>query len=41
LLFPPGPKLAEAASGDSVMVKLEALMPDGKPAARNSSTRRA
>ncbi len=33
VLFPPGPKLAESAAGDSVMVKLEALMPDGKPAA--------
>lgn len=33
VLLPPGPKLAEAAAGDSVMVKLEALMPDGKPAA--------
>lgn len=33
VLLPPAAKLAEAASGDSVMVKLEALMPDGKPAA--------
>lgn len=33
VLIPPGAKLVEAAADDSIMVKLEAMMPDGKPAA--------
>lgn len=33
VVLPPLAKLVEAAAGDSVMVKLEAMMPDGKPAA--------